>query len=157
MSCTIQITQSTHIACSMISISSYIYSIIQDLQLIYKAGAWKYSRRCATRIFPRSCLVNQLYILNNTVNVLCHAYPPVRAEFSFTKTIGALSRNMSDMMDEGDIHRKTIKTYKGGISHMDLSNKNINHYCTEGRILFPCFYQTEVSLNARLFKNKQKY
>jgi hypothetical protein len=29
--------------------------------------------------------------------------PAVRAEFSFTKTIGALSRNMSDMMDEGDI------------------------------------------------------
>jgi hypothetical protein len=31
------------------------------------------------------------------------AFPAVRAEFSFTKTIGALSRNMSDMMDEGDI------------------------------------------------------
>ena len=31
------------------------------------------------------------------------AFPAVRAEFSFTKTIGAFSRNMSDMMDEGDI------------------------------------------------------
>jgi hypothetical protein len=31
------------------------------------------------------------------------AFPAVRAEFSFTNTIGALSRNMSDMMDEGDI------------------------------------------------------
>ena len=31
------------------------------------------------------------------------AFPAVRAEFSFTKTIGALSRNMSDMMDKGDI------------------------------------------------------
>ena len=31
------------------------------------------------------------------------AFPAVRAEFAFTKTIGALSRNMSDMMDEGDI------------------------------------------------------
>ena len=31
------------------------------------------------------------------------AFPAVREEFSFTKTIGALSRNMSDMMDEGDI------------------------------------------------------
>jgi hypothetical protein len=31
------------------------------------------------------------------------AFPAVRDEFSFTKTIGALSRNMSDMMDEGDI------------------------------------------------------
>jgi hypothetical protein len=31
------------------------------------------------------------------------AFPAVRAEFSFAKTIGALSRNMSDMMDEGDI------------------------------------------------------
>ena len=111
----------------------------------------------ATRIFPHPCLVNQLQILNNTVNVLCHAYPAVRVEFSFTKTIGALSRNMSDMMDEGNIHRKTVKTYKGGISHMDLSNKNIKHYCIEGRILFPYFYQTEVSLNAHLFKNKQKY
>ena len=30
-------------------------------------------------------------------------FPTVRAEFSFTKTIGALSRNMSDMMDEGTI------------------------------------------------------
>jgi hypothetical protein len=39
---------------------------------------------------------------------LCYAYPAVRAEFSFTKTIDALSRNMSDMMDEGDIHRKTV-------------------------------------------------
>ena len=144
MSCTIQITQSTHIACSMIFISSYIYSNIQDLQLIYKAGTG-------------NIRVNQLHILNNTVNVLCHAYPAVRVEFSFTKTIGALSRNMSDMMVEGDIHRKTVKTYKGGISHMDLSNKNINHYCFEGRILFPYLYQTEVSLNARLFKNKQKY
>jgi hypothetical protein len=28
------------------------------------------------------------------------AFPVVRAEFAFTKTIGALSRNMSDMMDE---------------------------------------------------------
>lgn len=49
------------------------------------------------------------------------------------------------------------KTCKGGILHMDLSNKNIKHYCIKGRILFPYFYQTEVSLNARLLKNKQKY
>jgi hypothetical protein len=48
------------------------------------------------------------------------------------------------------------KTYKGGISHMNLSNKNIKHYCIEGRILFPYFYQTEVSLNARLFKLEMK-
>jgi hypothetical protein len=32
-----------------------------------------------------------------------HIFPAVRAEFSFTKTIGELSRNMSDMMNEGDI------------------------------------------------------
>ena len=31
------------------------------------------------------------------------AFPADRAEFSFAKTIGAFSRNMSDMMDEGDI------------------------------------------------------
>jgi hypothetical protein len=31
------------------------------------------------------------------------AFPAVREVCSFTKTIGALSRNMSDMMDEGDI------------------------------------------------------
>jgi hypothetical protein len=36
-----------------------------------KTGAWIYSGRCATRIFPRFCLVNPLQILNNTVNITC--------------------------------------------------------------------------------------
>jgi hypothetical protein len=31
------------------------------------------------------------------------AFPAVREEFSFRKTICTLSRNMSDMIDEGDI------------------------------------------------------
>jgi hypothetical protein len=38
---------------------------------------------------------------------------------------------------------------------MDLSNKNIKHYCIEGRILF-YFYQTEVSLNAHVFSKINK-
>jgi hypothetical protein len=57
------------------------------------------------------------------------AFPAVRAEFSFTKTIGALSRNMSDMMDEGDIpdillsqiaEMMECEVKAPDISHMDV-------------------------------------
>jgi hypothetical protein len=57
------------------------------------------------------------------------AFPAVRAEFSFTKTIGALSRNMSDMMDEGDIpdillsqiaEMMEYEAKAPNISHMDF-------------------------------------
>jgi hypothetical protein len=57
------------------------------------------------------------------------AFPAVREEFSFTKTIGALSRNMSDMMDEGDIpdilllqlaEMMECEAKRPDISHMDL-------------------------------------
>jgi len=78
------------------------------------------------------------------------AFHAVHAEISFTKTIGALSRNMSDMMDEGDIPDILLsqiaemmeceaKAYKGGISHMDLSNKNIKHYCMKVGFCSPIF------------------
>jgi hypothetical protein len=57
------------------------------------------------------------------------AFSAVRAEFSFTKTIGALSRNMSDMMDEGDIpdillsqiaEMMEYEAKAPNISHMDF-------------------------------------
>ena len=57
------------------------------------------------------------------------AFPAVRAEFAFTKTIGALSRNMSDMMDEGDIpdiilsqiaEMMECEVKAPDISHMDV-------------------------------------
>ena len=57
------------------------------------------------------------------------AFPAVRAEFSFAKTIGALSRNMSDMMDEGDIpdillsqiaEMMECEAKSPDISHMDF-------------------------------------
>ena len=53
----------------------------------------------------------------------------VRAEFSFTNTICALSRNMSDMIDEGDIpdillsqiaEMMECEAKAPDISHMDL-------------------------------------
>ena len=57
------------------------------------------------------------------------AFPAVRAEFSFTKSIGALSRNMLDMMDEGDIPDMLLsqiaemmecEAKAPDISHMDV-------------------------------------
>ena len=57
------------------------------------------------------------------------AFPAVRAEFSFAKTIGALSRNMSAMMDEGAIpdillsqlaEMMECEAKAPDISHMDL-------------------------------------
>jgi hypothetical protein len=72
--------------------------------------------RGVTRIFPRPCLVNQLQILNNTVNVLCHAYifmrlfPRSVENFHSQKQSAHFQEicRLSDMMDEGDIHRKTV-------------------------------------------------
>ena len=63
------------------------------------------------------------------------AFPAVRAEFSFAKTIGALSRNMSDMMDEGDIpdillsqlaEMMECEAKAPDISHMDFSYDEID-------------------------------
>jgi hypothetical protein len=57
------------------------------------------------------------------------AFPAVCAEFSFAKTIGALSRNMSAMMDEGAIpdillsqlaEMMECEAKDPDISHMDL-------------------------------------
>ena len=57
------------------------------------------------------------------------AFPAVREEFSFRKTICTLSRNMSDMMDEGDIpdillsqiaEMMECEAKAPDISHMDL-------------------------------------
>jgi hypothetical protein len=57
------------------------------------------------------------------------AFPAVHEEFSFRKTICTLSRNMSDMMDEGDIsdiplmqlaEMRECEAKPPDISHMDL-------------------------------------
>jgi hypothetical protein len=64
------------------------------------------------------------------------AFPAVRAEFSFTKTIGALSRNMSAMMDEGAIpdillsqlaEMMECEAKAPDISHMDLLYDEIDN------------------------------
>jgi hypothetical protein len=57
------------------------------------------------------------------------AFPAVREEFSFRKAICTLSRNMSDMIDEGDIsdillmqlaEMMECEAKPSDISHMDL-------------------------------------